>query len=322
MIRNESLRSKVNRELDRPVSDDEWRLLDAQGVLRRDIDPSGIAETVKQFRRAFSRQEVAVPMLDRGGELTPARVHAISELVARHASEDARVQGFRSRRLPNGLLEFERIEAWISTIAKADGKPSQYSTVVASAATRKCPDVGISARYLCYGSPASNFVRNIPVAHNGVLDELRGITEILSKRYGWQPAQATLFVLTGVPPLVSTLRVKATTELFPVLRKIVLTVDPALSPRELAEHYKTIRRRFLGERHRAMSEKHCTLVLFMQDWPANETYSSAMGVWNKKFPTWRYRHATNFGRDVLAARKRLLGSGLDVFASSRVQEEK
>ena len=154
------------------------------------------------------------------------------------------------------------------------------------------------------------WAKPIPVAAGGVLDELRVVSDRLARRHTWTPAQATTFVLTGNTPLVSPLRVKVQSSHIPALSRLVLTVDPAISPRELAEHYRQARQQFVGKRHRSMSEKHTTLVTFMNTRPPKETYARSMTAWNRKYPKWKYKAVSNFGRDVKTARKRLLGSGI------------
>jgi hypothetical protein len=48
----------------------------------------------------------------------------------------------------------------------------------------------------------------------------------------------------------------------PALSRIALTIDPALSPQEVAEHYRQIRQEIMPARHRDLSEKHLQLALF------------------------------------------------------------
>ena len=42
----------------------------------------------------------------------------------------------------------------------------------------------------------------------------------------------------------------------------------------------------------------------------DETLAQSMEEWNERYPTWRYRTVTNFGRDVKKAQQRLMQPGL------------
>ncbi len=118
-----------------------------------------------------------------------------------------------------------------------------------------------------------------------------------------------MFVLTGEVPLASAMRVQENLN-FPVqaASRIVMTIDPTLMPQEVAEEYKRVRQRFLGEgrRQRKMEEKHLRLAEFSAMRPKDETLAKKMRTWNRRYPRWKYTQVTNFGRDVLEARRRLL----------------
>lgn len=336
MIKDHDLRKEIDSELERPTSDQEWAWLDSQKILHRQrigqLTAPAVAAVVQQARDAFSKPQSAAPLealmtRDRGGEATPARVQAISDLVADQAAKDDRVISFRRLVLKNSLLGWGQVEVWIQERAKADGPQTRLLTVVLpqdaeltvrrgtilpkrkTAISERCPGIKSEVKVLRYALPGTTVVRTIPVAVDGVLNSLRTISEHLASRYGWQTAQATLFVLTGLAPLINPCRLEYSTKEIPALARVILTIDPALSPREVAERYREARKRFVGTRHRSMSQKHSTLVLFMNSRPAGETYAQSMAAWNKQFRKWRYRQVTNFGRDVQVARQRLLGAG-------------
>jgi len=60
-------------------------------------------------------------------------------------------------------------------------------------------------KLLAYGVPEDPWQRLVKITVGGALDRLRHVSEYLAKRYGWENAQATLFILTGAslpyPPL-------------------------------------------------------------------------------------------------------------------------
>jgi hypothetical protein len=145
-----------------------------------------------------------------------------------------------------------------------------------------------------------------------VLDSLRIISEDLSKRYGWDKGQSTLFVLTGDTPLVSPIKGKVNMKSpLAALSRITLTIDPIVSPQEVEEYYRKVRG---TRRRRAMTEKHLKLAIFSTTRPQHETWEQAMQEWNKECiegnrePSWSYMTANtrNFRRDCLQAQARLL----------------
>ncbi len=100
-------------------------------------------------------------------------------------------------------------------------------------------------------------------------------------------------------------RVQVKTQL-PVLSRITLTIDPALSPREVADHYASVRRRFTGRRNREITSKHLRLALFAADKTKGSSFKQRMAAWNDEHPQWSYSRVTNFARDCAQARRRLL----------------
>ena len=136
-----------------------------------------------------------------------------------------------------------------------------------------------------------------------MLERLRQISDRLSRRYRWQEAQATIFVLTGRTPLVPPAEAKIERE------AIVLTVDPSLTPRQVADRYRQFRKDILGGgRIKALSLKHLRLAAFDADRPSQETWKKKMDAWNRSAPEeeWRYKNDGRFKRDCLQAKRRLL----------------
>jgi hypothetical protein len=102
----------------------------------------------------------------------------------------------------------------------------------------------------------------------------------------------------------------------------VLEIDPALSPRDVADAYVRQRRNFLGNgRYRSLDEKHLHLAIFAAGCPEDESLAASLERWNKfcvsqKRRDWKYRakDLTNFGRDLSVDPKRLLYPGRTRFA--------
>ena len=85
-----------------------------------------------------------------------------------------------------------------------------------------------------------------------------------------------------------------------------MTVDPALSPREVADYYRERREEIVGKRHRDLSEKHMQLALSAATRPEGQTLGQSMEIWNQEHPDWSYKAVTNFGKDCKNALRRLL----------------
>ena len=258
-----------------------------------------------------------------------SREDVISRLVAAEAGKDRDVIAFRRDVLGGSIVSPEQVEGWIKRRAKADGPPSVWLTVpvppgrevrsTKDAATteppltisQETPAILVQRQYLSYFSLLVPLLddptREVPTAEGGVLDRLRQLSEVLARHYGWDEALATNFVLTGEAPLVPAVEIGGSyPSNFTTLARITLTVDPALSPREVGDHYRHARDEIVGRRHRKLSEKHMRLATFSAERPAGESLRKRMAAWNRKYPDWRYKTETNFGRDCNQAIKRLL----------------
>jgi hypothetical protein len=103
--------------------------------------------------------------------------------------------------------------------------------------------IGFALESLDYGVPDDNWTRCIPVALGGTLGQLRLLSEELADSYGWQKAQAVLFVLTDATPIVEVLGVGSHGHTPPALSRLVLRVDPFVPASELSRRYTAARRR-------------------------------------------------------------------------------
>lgn len=334
MINDHDLKKQINDALALPLEPREWEHLLSQGEIRSlktgRLAPEGVAAIVEQRREIYGRAPAGLMLStrERGGESSTARSKAISLLVAAEAGGRDEIIEFRKVLRHGIILSRDEVEPWIQNQAKADGPPTVYLTVAAPphlelkvtdrggiAGTRPFqisddwPANRCSRAMLDYLVAGNNYVRRVAVCRGGVLDRLRMISEDLAADYGWWPAAGTVFVLTGTPPLIDTTTVQPVLKRIPALSRIALTIDPALSPREVSSIYRRLRKELVGIRYRSLSEKHGTLVVFVMSRPKKETYARQMEAWNKKYPKWEYKHTTNFGRDVQIAKQRLLNPG-------------
>jgi hypothetical protein len=134
------------------------------------------------------------------------------------------------------------------------------------------------------------------------------LSEQLEEQYSWKQALATIFVLTGRIPLISLISSTQKWRSRSLLNRIVLEVDPTVSPKEVAENYRNLRKEMMSVRPRKLSEKHMQLAIFNMKYTKGETWAMKMAEWNKEQRIeWRYKEVSNFALDCRQARTRLLG---------------
>ena len=263
------------------------------------------------------------------------RLKILSKVIARHAATVESVTSFRQQHLTEGLLEREEVVEWISRHADKEGRASRYLRVPIPdgyelISRNKCivtepllsisdtsPATRVEVEVLSYASPDDEWVRRIPVKHGGTLDRLRAVSESLARRFEWEEAQATMFVLTGLSPPLSSLRGGFRMALSqPISSRITMEIDPTLTPREVAEEYKKLRARLVGARYRLMSEKHLRLAEFYGGHkPEGTTWAALMKRWNHSQDRgWEYDRFEAFARDCKQAWRRLMGQDMLKFS--------
>lgn len=298
----------------------------ARAHLRAWGQPAPTRSTVPGMLPSAKRAKVA--------KTAPGRQEVVSRLLAAEAAKDAKVRSFREEVLGGSLMKPQHVHRWIERQVDEDGPPSRWLTVpvptgyeVTSFTTfatteppltisEKTPAILVEKRYLSYlryglkygWEELADDPRGwVPTAEGGVLDRLRQLSEGLARLYGWDEASATNFVLTGEIPVVRSIEIRGSRASgYRTLARISLTVDPALSPREVADHYRRMRGRILEGRHRELDDKHLHLAIFAAERPAGETLRERMAAWNKEHAGWKYKTETNFGRDCAQAVRRLL----------------
>jgi hypothetical protein len=128
------------------------------------------------------------------------------------------------RYLADTPVEWAALDTWIKARVELDGERTRDLTVVLPAAANLDRDpqgfqispplkrvhvARIAVRTLAYAHPGDAWVRRVAVTAGGALDRLRALAEALANAYGWLPAQATVFVVCEVTPLISTVRASA-----------------------------------------------------------------------------------------------------------------
>lgn len=242
---------------------------------------------------------------------------AISQLVAGRAKKDPALEEFRKRSLRGKLLSLESVESWIKRRARKEGTPTFYAEGVPL-----CRDFSFYGRprswvvqrmsnykILCYGALVSNELqfRTLPTTKGGILEGLQEISERHAWMFYWGSAEATLFVLTDYVPQVQGVRVLNAQ----LRRRLILEVDPTVTPNELKERYAGIRKEILESYWpKAISEKHLNLALDSLDENLGATWSERRKHWNERtkklHSDWTpYKTDEHFRKDVKEAKKRL-----------------
>lgn len=326
------IRREIDLYLDNPLRDEEWKMLEEDtyiaGIFKGAVTTRHIADKVRQRRRVYEvRTSKALPQIRIESS---GRLKALSALVAQEVAKDEEVQAFRSEVLDNKLLILTQVETWLNEQAEKDGLPSWWLTIRVpesfveeeieyqnsswvSPLEVKIPNFrvinGFEFRFLFYEVPDEPSVKKIPTCAGGVLDKLRKLCERLSKQYGWIEVQATTFVLTGEAPPITDITHSLKERELPSLTRIVLEIDPTLSPREVGEYYRKLRQEVLGARHRDMTDKHLQLAIFASTRLNDGTWAERMTEWNKTHSSeWEYEDSVQFAHDCILARKRLLGT--------------
>lgn len=214
------------------------------------------------------------------------RQEVLSFLLAREASMRGDVQAFRREVLDGRLLTLDGVPSWVMD---EDGQTG----------------TGTPAGILEYLGAEAWPLRQRTI-EGGSLERLRLLGAGLSDVYGWEPAQATSFVLTGLSPLVPAIRC-ATVGGVPSSStlRIVLAVDPVTSPRDLASYYKRARARETQDRSGSVTRKQLKLAAFVAE-RSEQSWPELMEAWNRNFPRSRYSDTKGFQRDAVSARRALL----------------
>ena len=252
------------------------------------------------------------------------RQEAISLLLAADAREDGRVGAFRETALGGRLLQAAQIEPWIQQQARDDGPATHWVRVPLPRENRLTADatgfsitpalsisgserpIGFALESLDYGVPDDNWTRCIPVALGGTLGQLRLLSEELADSYGWQKAQAVLFVLTDATPIVEVLGVGAHGHTPPALSRLVLRVDPFVPASELSRRYTAARRRLFENSELTVRDRDLELAIFVTAKSDRRLPGDRLKAWNSKHPNWRYGDQAVFEAAFSSARASIL----------------
>jgi len=269
----------------------------------------------------------------RGQGITRSQV--LEAIVTAHAAQEPEVVQFRAEVLGGALLQAEEIQSWITQQqeqererrvffldavplpAGHDIRDQAHGGIVPDpplTVGEKHPAGRLRFDLLDYATPDNAWVQRVPVAHGGVLARLHHLSTMLAQRYHWQPAQATAFVLTGLPPVLPAIDASWDISCFQTqdksvtaLSRLVLTIDPTLSPKEVHNYFQALRRRILGTKWRDLKENQLELARFALHCAPDESWQRRLASWNTAFPQWSYDDdLSHFKRDCQHALEKLL----------------
>lgn len=302
MTEEHRLRARVERKLGRTIPDHTWTWLDEKGFVADGLaDESELLEAV----RAMSPPGGFRPPKDALDDTLQEREAALSAWAARLAREETRVEQWRKRaRLHAGLLDAADVNAWVEE--------------------REATDGGRGRRLFWLGRETDGewTVCMTEVAEGSVLGDLVALGENLSRDFRWhEPHEAVMFVLTGEQPWVHTIagswRGQVASKRLECGRwitidaygAVTITIDPAVTPEQLATWWRAVRRETFGHQFRQQSPKHAALAGFMAERSSTSRWAASCKAWNEDHPEWRYERVGHFQRDAVAAMWRLLNTG-------------
>lgn len=218
------------------------------------------------------------------------RQEVMSLLVAKEAGTEPAVVSFQQHELANRLLTLDEVTAWVSKQAAEDETND---------GERRGAD---TLEYLGV-DPWPLRQRTV---EGGVLDTLRALSSVLTHAYGWQPCQASTFVLTGLPPMIDVIRSQTVGGIpLSCTTRIVLDVDPAASASDVMQHFIQVRDHLAPRGLPAVDERHLELAQFAAEHPDLDR-QGMMRLWNDRFPHWSYADEDTFYRDAVRARRSIL----------------
>jgi hypothetical protein len=245
-----------------------------------------------------------------------ARTEAVSLLLAREADGDSEVTALRTR--IGALLDWDAIPSWVKRTAQDEGTatmwveapvPDGHEVKMSASGFRVTPPLEVEAvdgyrhRLLEYVARDDPTVLRQPVRRGGTLEALSVLADVLARRYGWPPAHATVYLLSGLVPLHLPVRVVTTlTSSSGMVSEVTLRVDPTTASNDVRSAYVRARQ---GPRSRSVGEKHVRLAAFCAARPG-QTGRQKFDTWNALHPEWAYEDPRTFSRDARASTRRLL----------------
>jgi hypothetical protein len=207
-----------------------------------------------------------------------ALIWARSLLRASQARSRDDVERFRSGVLDGQLLTLDDVQSWVERQLERDGTATMYARVVLpdgwqrgdSLADAELVERSEHLESLKFAVAGLGWQHERAVARGGVLDRLRVLSVQLADAYGWQPAQAVVFVLTDATPVVQMLRSRVPAIVFGRPASVRLDVHPDVPADVVRDAYMSARRNVLGAKPRTPSARSVELVTLAAEHPSWE----------------------------------------------------
>jgi Sulfotransferase family len=244
--------------------------------------PKDVRRSRRRTKAHHNRGSFA-PLLSQPGD---GRHHAVSFLLAREAADDPDVVAFRADVMGSRLLALDQVEDWVIGQARRETGRRPMRTLEYVGA---------------HGVPLRR-----PTVEDGVLERLRRLGGELVERYGWEQHEATTFVLTDLVPILEPIRssIVGGRPMRPPTR-LVLEVDPSVSPSEVRKQYKALRRALFPGRVRRIEDRRLQLAVFVAN-HRDQSWESLFRAWNHAHRDWAYGALDDFKRDARLTRQRLV----------------
>lgn len=260
---------------------------------------------------------------------------ALSRVAAAEMANNYDVKAFRARWLPDGLLRWEDVEEWLWHLAR-DHQPALFLEIQLTVPAHwdgstplELPTLSGEQvqrgrqrrmRYLLPPAQRTRWDRTVgrqrgnecPVTDAPALIALARLSEDIARRVPWSDAQTTVFLLTGMSPLIRQVQFRRSTLNlnWPALDRLELSISAHATDHELAAFFQAERASAVARarRQRALSEQDLALAIFgTLPQGRDGTPAERMAAWNAAHPQWAYRETGDFLYELERAHWRLLG---------------
>lgn len=328
-------RRDVEKELGRRVPDYIWDFMVHEPHVS-EVKIEGIPWLAEKISRLLPpKAKLKRSRRQRRDTIVSARRRATSWLLAAIARKDEQLKAFRRTFLEGVLLKPEEVETWLQK--NVDHKRYRHAVVLSLPMETDSHVLAIQPNcevpvallkgnrmenvapidVLPYRKVGSDLVFRVPVGRDGSLRFLYQLTKHLATFFNWNPADALMFVLTDrIPPVTlhdvefrwpPSYQMGSESEgLRPIacLSRVIITVDPLTTPREVSEMYAPMRAKLLKRKPKQLSEKQMYLAGFTAEHDTPDR--GIMNAWNDKYSNWKYSRFSLFSRDRRRAREILL----------------
>lgn len=269
---------------------DDLELRDALDELGQHYgDRLSVGETIELLPSETSRR--------RRREPAPETLMRRAEELASLAAADPAVIAYRRDVLGGQLVDRAGVSAWVEA-RRSEGERICYETRDQTGRLIRSERPSLEL-----GGPDGGYAWYVP--STSTIEPLRRLSEHLSRSYGWQEAQATVFVLTGRTPLSST-RVTVR-HVFgrdvPERHEVTVSAPLADDPEYLASAVQRVRREHGTTRRGLSAEDERRLSALAKHVGIHGSGEASRLVWNREHPDWTYRQRQSFAKGAERAKR-------------------